>query len=1017
MTSEWDGNGDETRYRYDSEGNIKSVIDAEQNVTRYTYDGLNRETTETIRALVDTTPTDLLRQTEYDPAGRVWKLWDRNGRRRHFEYDGMDRVKTEQWYGAPYPGSSGNLERIITFEYDKLGRVTREIDFGGNSGYTIVNGSFLSTVIQDDTVSTYQYDGLGRLVEETNYNPDNPNQGSGTQVNALNIPDVRQTYDYRYEYASGAQPWRERAYRTEYLAAGTPIGTTFEEYDELGRLSHISDSDADNFAGPTVAWKQLHFGYNTADDLTLIRHYANYAGSAWQNVFDTTLAYDKASRVTLVDHHIGTEADTEHHYTYDNASRITNFVSSGEFFGPDDRRYQYDNAGQLTAMTGVDTTSGDFYDYDENGNRVGTKNYSPNPFDPLTVSSNNRLTDDGTYTYDYDAEGNVVRRTPLATPSSANPVTVYGYDQRNRLTGVTQYASVADANAGQNWIWSIAYTYDLQGRRVRRATDSNGPAAGGISNEYFVYDGEDLSLRFGSLGELTHRYQYGPAVDQVLADETFGDGAGGQRATEEVMWLLGDQQGTVRDLLDTDGDLRKHIDYDAFGRVTDEQSYGFAVEQLFYYTGQEREPATGLYNIGVRWYDPRTGRWLSEDPSGLDGGDANFYRYVHNNPMMYVDPSGLYQQGNPLDSLFGGYRAGAVQPYQPISPALASGRVPVPTSLLSQPSLFSNYASSARTSATGVSLGTSFGGIGDSIYNSAAKYVAQQARTVANIGVGVAASLIASPPPTYAPPPEPGLFDRFSSAFNKYVVDPSKSLLSALRYGENVVHEAAGGTRIIVDDFTRNARASDGSFGRLIATPFNSAVGGSTRFVENAVSQSNVPVRIQDAKHAYERLGIDPVTSLAMAGSAHIPILSHSMTLEELATGQGNRPDNFNQILTRGEQFQNIQGLVTDVQFAGVGVALKVRRGNGGRGGGVEHARVQQSITDYAGGRQEVRVYEIGTGGNYRIVDNVDALGRYHQIGDMRYRGERYSPSAVQRGAIEDLRYALGNDAIIIYHQ
>ena len=42
----------------------------------------------------------------------------------------------------------------------------------------------------------------------------------------------------------------------------------------------------------------------------------------------------------------------------------------------------------------------------------------------------------------------------------------------------------------------------------------------------------------------------------------------------------------------------------------------------------------------ARYYNPSTGRWLSEDPIGFDGGDNNFYRYVENNPVRYIDPEG-----------------------------------------------------------------------------------------------------------------------------------------------------------------------------------------------------------------------------------------------------------------------------------------------------------------------------------------------------------------------------------------
>lgn len=40
-------------------------------------------------------------------------------------------------------------------------------------------------------------------------------------------------------------------------------------------------------------------------------------------------------------------------------------------------------------------------------------------------------------------------------------------------------------------------------------------------------------------------------------------------------------------------------------------------------------------------YDPSIGKWISADPIGFDGKDANLYRYCGNNPTIYTDPTGL----------------------------------------------------------------------------------------------------------------------------------------------------------------------------------------------------------------------------------------------------------------------------------------------------------------------------------------------------------------------------------------
>ncbi|HET7107289.1 MAG TPA: RHS repeat-associated core domain-containing protein [Candidatus Acidoferrum sp.] len=47
----------------------------------------------------------------------------------------------------------------------------------------------------------------------------------------------------------------------------------------------------------------------------------------------------------------------------------------------------------------------------------------------------------------------------------------------------------------------------------------------------------------------------------------------------------------------------------------------------------------------ARYYDPQTGRLISEDPTELDGGDINFYRYASNNSINLIDPFGWSPRG------------------------------------------------------------------------------------------------------------------------------------------------------------------------------------------------------------------------------------------------------------------------------------------------------------------------------------------------------------------------------------
>jgi RHS repeat-associated protein len=281
--------------------------------------------------------------------------------------------------------------------------------------------------------------------------------------------------------------------------------------------------------------------------------------------------------------------------------------------------YQYDAASQVTAATHTSQTS-ESYQYDANGNRTNTG---------TTTGDNNRLLSDDRYDYQYDAEGNRTRRTERATGNSE----VLAWDHRNRLTSVTTFSATGTKLA------TAEFTYDVFDRRIARKVDADG---NGVfeTTQRFAYDGDDLILAFSeTTNVLTNRYLYGPATDEILADEKITTGTAGT-----VTWSLGDNLGTIRDLVQYNAatgttTVVNHVRYDTFGQIVGQTNTAF--QPYFAYTGREWDPAVGLYFYRARWYDPRAGRFTSEDPLGFAAGDVNLSRYVGNGPTLWVDPSGM----------------------------------------------------------------------------------------------------------------------------------------------------------------------------------------------------------------------------------------------------------------------------------------------------------------------------------------------------------------------------------------
>src|SRR5262249_6041282 len=148
---------------------------------------------------------------------------------------------------------------------------------------------------------------------------------------------------------------------------------------------------------------------------------------------------------------------------------------------------------------------------------------------------------------------------------------------------------------------------------------------------YTVYDGANVWADYDPSGGVVARYLLGAKTDSLLARWRPQDG---------LAWYLADREGSVRDVTDGAGSaVVNHIEYSSFGQVLSESNA--AAGDRFLYTGREYEAELGLYYYRARFYDPSSGRFLSQDPLGLESGSANLYRYAENSPLDYTDPSGL----------------------------------------------------------------------------------------------------------------------------------------------------------------------------------------------------------------------------------------------------------------------------------------------------------------------------------------------------------------------------------------
>jgi RHS repeat-associated protein len=629
-----DALGHQTHFSYDLAGNLIAQSDARNNTTQYSYDVLGRRI-KMIDALQGET------YYGYDQNGNQVLIVDTLGHKTQNIYDSRNRLieTIDAQNGVTRYGYDLNNNRtsvtdpagnVTVSAYDARNRLITDGPY--NYSYDAAN-DLVSRTDQDGRKITYQYEDMGqssgcacKLVATETWTA-----ADGTIDNVIH-------YDYYLDgkqktitdnFSALAFTYDNRGRLKTVDNAGTtntPNAVLAYNYDAAGNLLTLSDTidgqadesitytlDALNrviestLAGAGISPERVDLTYNEVGQFSTIDRLADLAGT--DLVVHSAYGYDALNRLSGLTHTHGANTLAFYDYTYYADGNIQTIVSDDGTAS-----YGYDPNGQLNSVAYSSASiPGESYHWDASGNPQGNA---------LIIGPDNELLSDGKFNYVYDAEGNLIRRTDIATGA----VHEFRWDERNRLI------AVVDTDAAGHLVQEVDYTYDDLDRRIsERVRD----AAGHVVLTDYVYDRDNVLLDFvapdgpgGPKPTLAMRYLFGPAVDQVLAQQ---DAAG------NVLWLLPDRLGSTRDIVDNAGTVRSHIIYDAFGNVLFQSG---AMQTRYLYAGREIDPATGLYYLRARYYDPATHRFISEDPIRFRAGDVNLVRYVHNKPLTITDPTG-----------------------------------------------------------------------------------------------------------------------------------------------------------------------------------------------------------------------------------------------------------------------------------------------------------------------------------------------------------------------------------------
>jgi RHS repeat-associated protein len=119
----------------------------------------------------------------------------------------------------------------------------------------------------------------------------------------------------------------------------------------------------------------------------------------------------------------------------------------------------------------------------------------------------------------------------------------------------------------------------------------------------------------------------------LLAQVNLGDSNPGI-----VYYYVNDHLAMPQMMVDNQGQVVWQADYDPFGAASVDA--GSTAVNQHRFPGQYEDVETQLHYNYHRYYDPRSGRYLTPDPIGINGG-INLFAYVKNNPVVLKDVLGL----------------------------------------------------------------------------------------------------------------------------------------------------------------------------------------------------------------------------------------------------------------------------------------------------------------------------------------------------------------------------------------
>jgi RHS repeat-associated core domain len=584
---------------YDANGNLVHSADALGTQSHQNFDALNRLTSTIVNYNgTDTATQNTTTTASLDALNRLAGVTDPTALSTIYSYDGLSN-RTQ--LHSPDTGTSSDT-------YDAAGNRLTHTDAKGivsTSTYD-ANNRPTGTGYTDTTLNvSYTYDEANAVTDCSASSP----IGRLTRVVEAGVTTVF-CYDGRGNVIQKRQVTSSQTDTTLYAytagnrlsSESTPDRTAISyTYDSDGRVSGVQVTPSGTTAAPpTVVSSISYLPFGPISSYTL------------GNGQIVTRTYDANYRLTDL-----TSPALALHVARDAMGDIT-AIGNAPGANPALETYSYDPLYRLTAITEASGSVLESYTYNQTGDRLSKTAPGLATGTYLYTTGTHQLASIGNAAQANDANGNT-------TGSVIGGNTYgFGYNGRNRLT----VAQLNGTTVG-------TYTYNALGQRIGKVATF--PQA--VTARY-AYD--EAGNLLGEYGTTNRDYIWLDGMPVAVIDNTIN----GSVTTSTVDYVTADQLGTPRVVTDGTGTVIWSWAYQGnpFGEQQPASATGYVLNLR--YPGQYYDAETGLMYNGPRYYESARGGFDQPDPSGFMGG-IGLYVYGLNNPLTYIDPSGLSPPGAP----------------------------------------------------------------------------------------------------------------------------------------------------------------------------------------------------------------------------------------------------------------------------------------------------------------------------------------------------------------------------------